>query len=141
MTSQLRNMLLVAAVAVVAHIADVLLPPRSDEMQCIPPIVIAALIGAAASAATGIAGAAGQGEAAKRAGEQSDAQRRLQEKLAKMQLAQNQQQFEQNALMQAQQAIGGSIQNEANTVLDRAAERQRQRGSLSKALGALLGGG
>jgi hypothetical protein len=115
-------------------------PADSTTSLAMPPLIAAALISAAAAAATGIAGAAAQGDAAKRAGEQSDAQRRLQERLLKHQLAQQQGQFDQTALMNAQQAVGSSIQNQANTTLDRAADRQQARSGLSKALGALLSG-
>lgn len=113
--------------------------PRAAQGCSIAPIIIAALISAAAAAAGGIAGAAGQGEAAKNAANMSAEQRRQQEKIVKMQLAQQQAQFDQTQAMQGQQAVGSAIQNQANTALDRAAERQKSRTGLLQALSRLMG--
>jgi hypothetical protein len=97
-----------------------------------------AIISAAAAAASGIAGAAAQGEAAENQATQSAADRRLQEKLLKMRLGQEQQQFDQSARMQAMQALGQTYSDRANIGLDRAAERQKSRAGLLSALGQLM---
>ncbi len=108
------------------------------ESLAIAPLIAAAIISAAAAAASGIAGAAGQGAAADAQAKESAASRKLQEKLLKMQLAQQGQQFNQNYAMQAQQALGSTYQDQANVGLDRAAERQKSRANLLSALGRMM---
>lgn len=104
-----------------------------------PVAVIGALISAAVAAASGIAGAASQKSATDAAGAQSAAQRKMQEKMLKMQLGQQAQQFESNRGMQAQQAVGAAYQNQADTMVNRGAERQQSRAGLVKALSGLMG--
>jgi hypothetical protein len=100
----------------------------------IAPIVAAAIISAAAAAASGIAGAAGSASAANAQAADSERQRRLQEKLAKLQLAEQRRQGQASALQATQQTLGSTYQDAAQTGLNRAAERQSSRKSLVDSL-------
>ena len=102
--------------------------------MAIPIPIILGIICEAASAAGGIAGAAGQKAQSDAAAANSDSDRRLQEKLIRMQLAQQKQQFDQNNLMQAQQALASTYQQKADLGLNRAADRQQARARLLQSL-------
>ncbi len=123
-----------------AQLAQMLFFPSHDgTSQAIAPLIVAALISAAAAAAGGIASAAGQGAAADAQTKLSEQQRAAQERIAKMQLAESQRQFNANQNMQAQQAVGAAYQNQANVGLDRGAERNKSRQNLMNSLSRLMG--
>lgn len=104
-----------------------------------PIAIIGALISAAAMAAQGAAGAAGQKAASDANAAQSAAQRATQEKIAKMQLAQNADQFGKTQFAAANQTLGSAYQNQADTMVDRGSERQKSRAGLLNALQGLMG--
>jgi hypothetical protein len=135
----MKKTLLYAGLLAIGLVAETYFPPDPNVRVAIAPAIVAALISAAAAAAGGIAGAAGQGEAAKAQGQQSAAERRLHEKIVKMQLAQQQQQFDQAHRMQAAQALGSTHQDQASIGLDRAAERQKSRAGLINAFSQMMG--
>lgn len=103
-----------------------------------PVAILGALISAAAAAASGIAGAAGAKNASDAQAGMSAAQRATQEKIAKMQLAQQAQQFGQTQQMAGRQAVGSAYQNQADTMVNRGAERQQSRAGLISALQGLM---
>ena len=95
---------------------------------------VPALIGAIAAAATGIAGAASSSAAADAQSKDSEKSRRLQEKLAKMQLAEQKRQGQLSQLGAMQQTLGSSYQDAGQMQINRAAERQASRKALMDSL-------
>ncbi len=104
----------------------------------LPLLLIPALIAAASAAAGGIAGAAGQKANSDAAADQAAQDRALQEKLQKLQMAQQAGQFQTNLENQGLQTVEQAKQSEANSLLDRASERQKSRAGLLNALSKLV---
>lgn len=105
-------------------------------MPVIPLLVMAALT-AAGSAAGGIAGAAQQADNAAFSAAEAQKQRALNEKIQRMQLAEQQRQFQAGQLSSANQQLQSQYANGASqaTALaaDRAATRDDLRGNLARA--------
>jgi len=87
------------------------------------PLIIPALIAAASSAASGIAGAVQQGDAAKANAANAAADRAAQLKIVKMQLAAQAADQLKNQQQAAQQGLAGLYQQKASTAQD-IAQRQ-----------------
>ncbi len=108
------------------------------------PLLVMAGLAAAAAAAQGIGGAVAQGEQAKLSAAESAKDRALREKLQKQQLAEQQRQYQSQAIEAGTSAMQDQLQQGAakTTALaaERSATRDDMRANLSRAYLGAAGG-